>query len=107
MDIRFNINKIDYDLSSKFNDVKILEKSSLKFGKYFEIEINESRMVKMIIPFKNIDGKSTFDWFYYSNPLDESSDLIPRYSNVGDITSHVIDIISNDRYSEDYKNTIK
>jgi hypothetical protein len=107
MDIRFNINKIDYDLSSKFGDVKILEKSSLKFGKYFEVEINESKKVKMIIPFKNIDGPSVFDWYYYSNPLDESSDMIPRSSNIKDITSHIEDIIINERFSEDYKNLNK
>ncbi len=105
MDIKTNINKIDYDLKSRFRDVKILEKSSLKFGKHFEIEINESRIVKAIIPFRNIDGKSNFNWFYYSNPISESSDMIPRNSNVHDFLIHVEDVLINDRFSEDYKKT--
>lgn len=104
MDIRFNINKIDYDLSSKFEDVKILERSSPKFGKYFDIEVNGDRMVKIILPFKSIDNKILCEWYYYSNPLNESSDLIPRSSMVNDISSCVEDIIANGRFSQDYKN---
>jgi len=104
MDIKTNINKIDYDLSSQFKDVKLIKKSSLSFGNYFEIEIKESKMVRIVIPFKNIDGKSLFEWYYYSNPLLEDSDLVPRSCKIEDLSYHIRDIIVNERFSDDYKN---
>jgi hypothetical protein len=102
MDIRYNINRIHSLLSNKFDNVEILEKSSLKFGKYFEISIKESKELKMIIPFKNIDNAINFDFFYFSNPLVESSDLINRKSDVESINIIVEDILSNNRFSEEY-----
>lgn len=104
MDIKTNINKIDYDLSSQFQNFKLIEKSSLKLGNYFEIEVRESKNVRIVIPFKNIDGKSIFEWYYYSNPLLEDSELIPRVCKIEDLSSHIKDIITNKRFSEDYKN---
>lgn len=104
MDIKSNINKIDYDLSKKFQNFTISEKSSIEFGKYFEISINESKIVKIVLPYRNIDGKSVIDWMYYSNPTNESSDLIPRTSSVDRIIDHIEDILLNNRFSEEYKN---
>jgi len=102
MDIRYNINRIHSLLSNKFDNVEILEKSSLKFGKYFEISIKESKELKMIIPFRNIDGRINFDFFYLSNPLVENCDLINRKSDVESINIVVEDILSNNRFSEEY-----
>lgn len=102
MDIRYNINRIHVNLSDKYNDVQIKEKASKEFGKYFEITINESKILKMIVPFRNIDGKSNFEVKYFSNPLVENSELISRDTNSENIVFLTEDIFQNNRFSEDY-----
>jgi len=102
MDIRYNINRIDVLLQEKYDDVRIKEDSSPKFGKFFEITVRNQKELKMIIPYKNIDGQHTFEFLYFSNPLDENSDLIPRKTNVESISEVVEDIFSKERFSEDY-----
>jgi hypothetical protein len=102
MDIRYNINRIHSNLSDKYGDVQITEKSSLKFGKYFEIVVNESKVLKMILPFKNIDNQQNFELYYYSNPVLESSDLITRNANAESVIGITEDIFKNNRFSEDY-----
>jgi len=102
MDIRYNINRIHSILSSKHEDVEIKEKSSLKFGNYFEILIKESKEVKIIIPYRNIDNIYNFNFYYYSNPLNENSDLISRNTDVESIGLIIDDIIINNRFSEEY-----
>jgi hypothetical protein len=103
MDIKANINKVHSNLSNIF-DVKIEEKSNLKFGNYFEISnISEGKEVKMIITLKDIQS-STFKWNYLANPLNEGSDLIERVSNVDNISEHVKDIFNKNRFNEDYLN---
>lgn len=105
MNVKININKIDYELSSKFENLKIEEKSSIKFGKYFQIELGDEKKLKVILPYKNLDSNNILmEWFYYSNPLNESSDLIPRSCSIQDMSMHIEDIFSNNRFSEDYKN---
>ena len=102
MDIRYNINRIHSILSSKHEDVEIKEKSSLKFGNYFEISIKESKEVKIVIPYRSIDNSYNFNFFYYSNPLNEDSDLISRNTDIESINLVIEDIISNNRFSEEY-----
>ena len=103
MDIRYNINRIHSLLSSKYaNNIEISEKASIKFGKYFEILIKESNEVKIILPFKNIDNTNIFEFYYLSNPLNENSDLVTRNSNIEGIINITEDILSNNRFSEDY-----
>jgi hypothetical protein len=106
MDIKSHINKIHYDLLTQFEEVTIQEKSNLKFGNYFEISsISEGKEVKMIITKKDIESPS-FKWFYSENPLDKNSFLIERVSNIDNISTHVSDIITKNRFSEDYLNQI-
>ena len=102
MDIRFNINRIDNLLKDKFKNVKIQERSSKEFGNYFEISVKESKEVKLILPYKNIDNKINFEFYYFSNPRNESSDLIPRNSDVESIGLIISDILENNRFSEEY-----
>ena len=66
MDIRYNINRIDVLLQEKFENVSVKENSSTEFGKYFEITVKQDREVKMILPYKNIDGTNTFEFLYFS-----------------------------------------
>jgi len=102
MDVRYNINRIDTLLKENFSDVKITEKSSLKWGKYFEISIKESKEVKLILPFKNIDGVKNFEFSYYSNPLNESSNLVPRVATLENLNQIINDIIHNNRFDKEY-----
>ena len=103
--IAYNINKIHSDILSEFfkdGEVAILEKSNKKFGNFFEISvINGGKEVKMIIPRKEIDGDN-FNWFYFSNPLNESSDFVERNSNIENIANDVRDIFIKNRFSEEY-----
>ena len=102
MDIRFNINRIDTLLKEKFQNVEIKERSSKEFGNYFEVSVKESKEVKFILPYKNIDNKINFEFYYFSNPMNEGSYLIPRHSDVENIGLIISDILENDRFSEDY-----
>lgn len=102
MDIRYNINRIHSVLNESYENVEISEKSSLKFGKYFEISIKESKVVRMIIPFKNIDNVNNFEFYYLSNPINENSNLVTRTSDVESISRIVEDILANLRFSADY-----
>lgn len=102
MDIRYNINRIDVLLQEKFEDVSVKENSSPRFGKFFEISVKQEKEIKMIIPYKNIDGTKQFEFFYFANPLDEGSDLIPRDSDVESISEVVSDILTKNRFSEEY-----
>jgi len=102
MDIRYNINRIHSVLNESFVNVEISEKSSLKFGKYFEISIKESKEVKMIIPFKNIDNVNNFEFYYLSNPINENSNLVTRNSDADSISKIIEDILLNNRFDENY-----
>lgn len=107
MDMQYNINKIHGSLVTRFYDVKIEEKSSHKFGNYFQLSATKDNTeVKMIITKKDVEN-DTFNWSYYANPLKENSDLVERVSNVNDIYEHVTDIINNKRFNKEYIDTIK
>ena len=106
MDLKYNINKVHGDLILKYEEVSLKEKSSLKFGNYFEITtINEGKELKMIITKKEME-KSNFNWSYLSNPLNENSDLVERNSNIESLINDVTDIFEKKRFSEDYLNKI-
>ena len=50
MSLRQNINKVHFDLTNRFEEVTITEKSNLKLGHYFELSILESnKEVKIIL----------------------------------------------------------
>lgn len=108
MDLKYNINKIHSDLTSQFfgHDVKIEEKSSVKFGNYFDISvIKEGKEVKMILPMNSLNNYN-FNWSYFSNPLDENSHLVERMSSVDSFASEVKNIFEKNRFSEDYLNEV-
>lgn len=100
-EMKYNINKLHGLLLNEFSNVKINEKTSMEFGNYFEISINEGKEVKMIVTKKDIENK-TFDWRYFSNPLNESSFLIERKSSIENISNDIKDIFNKNRFDEDY-----
>jgi hypothetical protein len=106
MEIKKNINKIHFDLSNKFSEIKISEKSEKKFGNHIEIIVNESNIeLRAIISKKNLEGEKIV-WSYLSNPENEES-LVERISSVDSFTDDIIDIFEKKRFDSDYlKNKI-
>jgi hypothetical protein len=108
MNFKYNINKIHSDILSQFlnAEIKIEEKSNLKFGSYIEVSvINEGKEVKMIMTKKDLENYS-FNWSYFENPLNENSDLVSRFSSVDDLTSDIKEIFEKNRFSEEYLNEL-
>lgn len=108
MDLKYNINKIHSDLTSKFygHDVKIEEKSNLRFGNYFELSvIKEGKEVKAILPMSSLNNYN-FDWSYFSNPLDDNSHLVERLSSIDNFAEEVKNIFEKNRFSQDYLNEL-
>lgn len=102
MSYKYNINKIHSNLQTQFSEVGITEKSSIDLGPYVELSIiKEDKEVKMIITKKDLE-KYNFNWFYSENPMLESAYMIPRISNIDNITSDILDIFEKNRFSEDY-----
>jgi hypothetical protein len=104
MDFKYNINKIHSDLLSQFvtAEIKIEEKSNLKFGTYLEVSvINEGKEVKMIMTKKDLENYS-FPWRYSENPLNESADFVERFSSIDDITSDIKEVFEKNRFSQEY-----
>lgn len=106
MELKYNINKIHSDLLSNFEEVRVDEKSDKKFGNYFLISaINEGKEVKLILTKKSVES-GNLNWSYYSNPLKEDSLLVERTSSISDITSDVKDVITKNRFDEEYITSI-
>ena len=106
MELKYNINKIHSDLLSNFEEVRIDEKSDKKFGNYFLISaINEGKEVKLILTKKSVES-GNLNWSYYSNPLKEDSLLVERISSISDITTDVKDVITKNRFDEEYITSI-
>lgn len=102
MNLRENINKIHFNLSNQFDDVKIEEKSNIELGSCVEMTINESeKQVRLVVTKKSLENYR-FDWKYLSNPLNESSTQVERTSNVDDFTADIKDIFDRNRFDSDY-----
>lgn len=101
INIKTNINKLHSDLTSKYDNVSINEKSSLKHGDYFEIIIKENLDVRLILPKSELFNEN-ISWLYYTNPDDENSYLIEKTSNVNSTSVEINDILSNKRFDSEY-----
>jgi len=106
MSLRQNINKVHFDLTNRFEEVTITEKTDLKLGHYFELSILEnSKEVKVILT-KTEAEKGVFNWSYFSNPLNENSDLVERNSKIELFSLDIQEIIEKNRFDSDYLNKI-
>ena len=101
INIKTNINKLHSDLTNNFENVSILEKSSLKQGDYFEIIVKENLDVKIIVPKSELFNEN-IKWLYYTNPNYENSHLIEKSSNVNNTSLEIIDILKNKRFDSEY-----
>ena len=106
MYLKQNINKVHGDLLNSFNTVKIVEKSSLEMNNYFELSVIENKKELKVIIRKSDIENNTFNWKYYSNPLDTNSYLIERVSSINGFYNDVKDILEKNRFDEDYLNKI-
>lgn len=110
MNIKYNINKIHGDLLMKFPgcEIKLDEKSSLKYGNYFEISIlNESKKLRLIITKKELENEYNLNWMYLDNPLNDNSNVVERFSNINNISNDINDIFEKNRFDTEYLNKIK
>jgi hypothetical protein len=106
MSLRQNINKVHFDLTNRFEEVTITEKSNLKLGQYFELSILESNKEVKVILTKTEAEKGVFNWSYFSNPLNESSDLVERTSKLEMFSLDVQEVLEKNRFDSDYLNKI-
>lgn len=106
MDFKLNFNRLHYLLTEKFEDVTVFEKSNRLLGNYIEININEKVNCRVIINKRDLESES-FNWLYYSNPVNESSHLITRKSTIDSFTDVISDIINNRRFDSNYIETLK
>jgi hypothetical protein len=104
MNLKNNLNKIHGDLLNKFNNVEIYEKSDLNIGNYIEFSINENnREIRAIITKRELENNS-FNWVYFSNPLEKNSPLVERKSSIDGFLSDIIDIFEKVRFDSGYIN---
>jgi hypothetical protein len=107
MNLKQNINRIHGELSNNFDEVSVSEKSDIKRGNYIELSILEkNKNLKVIISKKDLEGDK-FNWEYFANPLNESSDLIQRNSSVSLFIEDVKDIFNKNRFNSEYIESIK
>ena len=111
-DIKVNINKIDYDLKSLFENVYITEKS-LGNQFYFDISANSTFLnmnemkawqraeVKVKISKRDLISNN-IKWSYSVNPLNESADIIERVSSIDNIANDIYEIITKSRMEKSY-----
>jgi hypothetical protein len=111
-DIKSNINKIDYDLSNLFENVYISEKTSgSQF--YFEIKVNSTffnicesmdwKRAEVIINISKKDlSSNVVKWSYSANPMNESSDMIERISDINNIAKDIFEIVTKSKMEKSY-----
>lgn len=101
MNLKQNINKIHVELDNRFDEVKLVEKSNIELGNYFELEcVNENKKLIALITKKSLDSDN-FNWKYFSNP-DKKDFLVERVSNVETFLNDVEDIFEKKRFDSDY-----
>lgn len=100
MGFRENINKIHFDLTSKY-EVSVVESQNTK-GHFVKIIVKENNKQLVVNIDKTSLENNLFDWTYSSDPLNEKSDNIERTSTVEGFLSNVSDIFEKNRFSEDY-----
>ena len=107
MNLRQNINKVHFDLQNRFGEVTITEKSDLKLGNYFELSIlEENKEVKVILRKTEVE-KNVFEWYYFSNPLNESSNLVERTSKLEMFSLDVQEVFEKNRFDSDYNKILE
>jgi hypothetical protein len=111
-DIKLNINKIDFDLKTLFENVYITEKTlGNKF--YFEIKanstffnINESndwKRAESIVKINKADLTSDLvKWSYSINPLNEGAGWIEKVSNINSVARDIYETITKSRMDKSY-----
>jgi len=109
-EIKSRINKIDFELKSFFENVKIKEKY-YKTG-YFEISANTIDYIFETNEYKRVEAKviinqtdllkDNIKWSYSTNPLDENAFWLDRVSTLENISNDIINIIKEKRLNEEY-----
>lgn len=102
MELKSNINAIHGALSSKFDNIIVEEKSDINRLNYIKLSISENNKNLVVFVSKSSLKNDIFNWEYLSNPLNESSDLISRTSNINSFINDVEDIFNKNRFNSEY-----
>lgn len=102
MELKSNINAIHVALSSKFDNIIVEEKSDINRLNYIKLSINENNKNLVVFVSKSSLEYDIFNWEYLSNPMNESSDLISRTSNINSFINDVEDIFNKNRFNSEY-----
>jgi hypothetical protein len=109
LNLKHNINKINFELKKIFENVYITEKAN-KNNFYVEIVCNKMFLFegfKKRVEVKAFISKDSLNfenikWSYAINPLKENSETIERISNIANIANDIYDVASNKRMVKEY-----
>lgn len=100
-----NVNKLDSKLKDLFGNenVKMENNENLSGNITFKV-FNEKKEIKLVFNVNNfLNMENGLNWFYYSNPLNESSkDTVTRISTINTIATDVKDILDGNRFKKEY-----
>jgi hypothetical protein len=114
-DLKSNINKIDFDLKSLFENVYVSEKSEgsrfyfeIKANGIFRLDESSNQRREIVIRIDKSDILSNrIRWSYSSNPLNESSDWIERVSSLETLSSDAYDVVLKNRMDKMYLESLE
>jgi hypothetical protein len=114
-DLKSNINKIDFDLKSLFENVYVSEKSEgsrfyfeIKANGIFRLDESSNQRREIVIRIDKSDILSNrICWSYSSNPLNESSDWIERVSSLETLSSDAYDVVLKNRMDKMYLESLE
>lgn len=106
-----NINKIDSELKTVFNDVLIdnsdFRQLNIKLSKPVDIETNESLEMIIFVSQTNLNNiNPILEWGYYTDP-NKMDNLIKFRSSSDSLANSIKEIIKGNRLNEGYLNSIK
>jgi len=114
LDIKQNINQIDFELKQLFENVYIAEKVDknnffveITANKLFLFEGCKKRVEVKVNISKNDLRTNIVKWNYSVNPLNENSEKIERVSYMKSISNEIYEIASGKRMLKEYFNSLE
>jgi hypothetical protein len=114
-DLKSNINKIDFDLKSLFENVYVSEKSEgsrfyfeIKANGKFKMDESSSQRRELVIRIDKSDLLSNrIRWSYSANPMDEKSEWVERVSGIDTISLDSYEVVSKGRMDSAYLESLE
>jgi hypothetical protein len=114
-DLKSNINKIDFDLKSLFENVYVSEKSEgsrfyfeIKANGIFRLDESSNQRRELVIRIDKSDLLSNrIRWSYSANPMDEKSEWVERVSGIDTISLDSYEVVSKGRMDSAYLESLE